>query len=172
MNYADLKITDTTNGEGFGVSLFVSGCRHHCKGCFNSQTWDFNYGMPFTQNEIDVIIELLDRDYVDFFSILGGEPFEPENAPEVYNLVKIVRDKLPNIEINIWSGSVYEDLIKNDLNKSILELCDILVDGRFIESKRNLKLFLRGSENQRVIDLKKTFESGEVILSRFNSCLA
>lgn len=164
MHYSGIKTKDVANGIGFGVSLFVSGCHCHCKGCFNSETWDFDSGKEFTNETLDEIFELLSRPYVDFFSILGGDPFEPENRVEVLAIVSQVRANFPKLKINIWSHWHYEDVIKDDILKEIIDLCDMFVDGEFILEKKDLHLPLRGSSNQRIIDLKSSRETGELVL--------
>lgn len=169
MYYSGLYDIDSTNGIGVGVSLFVSGCRHHCKGCFNPETWNFNNGIEYTDDTLKEIISLIDRPYIDYFSILGGDPFEPENMPTVLDLVETIRIKFNNLQINIWSGYLYEDLLKDSMANKILQLCDILIDGEYEEDKRDLKLELRGSYNQRVIDLRKSLDTNSVILSPLNN---
>ena len=164
MHYSGIKTKDVANGIGFGVSLFVSGCHCHCKGCFNSETWDFDSGKEFTNETLDEIFELLSRPYVDFFSILGGDPFEPENRVEVLAIVSQIRANFPKLKINIWSHWHYEDVIKDDILKEIIDLCDMFVDGEFILEKKDLHLPLRGSSNQRIIDLKSSRETGELVL--------
>ena len=164
MHYSGIKTKDVANGIGFGVSLFVSGCHCHCKGCFNSETWDFDSGKEFTNETLDEIFELLSRPYVDFFSILGGDPFEPENRVEVLAIVSQIRANFPKLKINIWSHWHYEDVIKDDILKEIIDLCDMFVDGEFILEKKDLHLPLRGSSNQRIIDLKSSREAGELVL--------
>lgn len=171
MNYASIKTMDTTNGQGYGVSLFVSGCRHHCKGCFNPETWNFSYGTEFTAETMQFLIESLSRPYVDFFAVLGGEPFEPENVGTVLEIITKVKAQFPNIKIYVWSGSSFEDLIKIDICKKVLSLCDYLTDGEFVEAQKNYKLFLRGSENQRVLDLPQSLEAEKPILSNLNKSL-
>ena len=172
MNYAEIKSVDIANGPGVRVSLFVSGCTHHCKGCFNEVTWDFNYGKPFTEDTIKYIMDLMRPSYIKGITILGGEPFEKENQKSVLSLLEeIYRDKhLCNKSIWIFSGYTYEQLMlnkpggdKNDIDL-ILSYVDVLVDGPFIEGKKNLSLRFRGSENQRIIDIKRTNFYNKVIL--------
>ncbi len=158
MNYAAIKKTDIANGTGVRVSLFVSGCRRHCKGCFNSETWDFNFGAPFTDDTMQEILDALDHDYIEGFSLLGGEPFEPENRGEVLRILTAVRKKFPDKTIWCYTGNRYENMIKEA--REIVELLDVLVDGEFIEERKNLRLKFRGSENQRILDVKKSIESG------------
>ncbi len=161
MNYAAIKTTDVANGTGVRVSLFVSGCRRHCKDCFNSETWDFDFGEKFTQDTMDYIIEALSHDYIEGFSLLGGEPFEKENRETVLDILRTIKEKLPDKTIWCYSGFTFEELLA-DGAQSILELLDVLVDGAFVAEKKNLRLKFRGSENQRVIDVKKTLKSGKV----------
>ncbi len=160
MNYAALKKTDVANGTGVRVSLFVSGCRRHCKGCFNSETWDFNFGRLFDDDTLQEILDALDHEYIEGFSLLGGEPFEPENREEVLRILTVVRERFPDKTIWCYTGNRYENLIGEA--RSIIEKLDILVDGEFIEEKKNLRLKFRGSENQRIIDVKKSLENGIV----------
>lgn len=160
MNYAAIKKTDIANGPGVRVSLFVSGCRRHCKNCFNSETWDFNYGNQFAKNTMSTIIGALNQDYIEGFSILGGEPFEPENRETVLNIVRKVKEEFPQKTIWCYSGFTFEELI--DSARNILEYIDVLVDGEFIDEKKNLRLKFRGSENQRIIDVKKSLKRGVV----------
>lgn len=164
MYYSGIKTKDVANGIGFGVSLFVSGCHCHCKGCFNEETWDFCAGKEFTDETLNEIYKLLDRPYVDFFSILGGDPFEPENRAEVLEIVSKIRARYTKLKINIWSHWHYEDAIKDDILSEILNLCDMFVDGEFKLKEKDLHLPLRGSSNQRIIDLKSSRECGEMIL--------
>lgn len=161
MNYAALKTTDVANGTGVRVSLFVSGCRRHCKGCFNSETWDFNFGTPFTDDTMQEILSALDHDYIEGFSLLGGEPFEPENRETVQRILTAIREKFPHKTIWCYTGNRYEQMIEEA--RGIIECLDVLVDGEFVEEKKNLRLKFRGSENQRVIDVKKSLESGSVV---------
>ncbi len=161
MNYAAIKKTDIANGPGVRVSLFVSGCRRHCKNCFNSETWDFNYGNLFGKSTMNEILEALDKEYIEGLSILGGEPFEKENKETVYNVIRTVREKFTNKTIWCYSGFTFEELLETSRN--MLELVDVLVDGPFVEEKKNLRLQFRGSENQRIIDVKKSLEKDEVV---------
>lgn len=169
MNYADIKQYDVANGVGVRVSLFVSGCTHHCKNCFNQDTWDFKYGKPFTENEINQILEYLKPDYVAGLSLLGGEPFEPSNQEGLLPLLREVRKVYPEKSIWCYSGYLFDKQILNqmckesDITKEMLSYIDILVDGTFIEERKNLKIRFRGSDNQRIIDVKKSLETGEVI---------
>ena len=163
MNYCKLNKYDVANGPGVRVSLFVSGCRNYCKGCFNKAAWDFNYGKLFNGNTMDEIIETLSLDYISGLTILGGEPFEPENQNQVYNIVKYVRLRFPNKTIWIYSGYTIEQILREknikDTTYWILSNCDVLVDGKFDESLYDISLRFRGSSNQRIIDLKNTLHN-------------
>ena len=173
MNYGNIIYTDVANGEGCRTSLFVSGCTHHCKGCFNKCTWDFSYGDAFTKKAEDKIIESLKPDYVSGLTILGGEPMEIANQKVLAPFIMRIRKELPNKTIWIYSGYTWEEL-NDSANKrcncmetsEILSSIDVLVDGEFMEDKRNLMLKFRGSSNQRIIDVKKTLEHNrsEIIL--------
>lgn len=170
MYYGNIKKHDIANGEGIRVTLFVSGCRLHCEGCFQPQTQDFNYGQEYTKETEDEIIEALRDGHVSGLTLLGGEPFEPENQRVIVELLRRVKKELP--EKNIWSWTGYildKDLIEGgrkhtEVTDEILSMLDVLVDGPFTLSLRNLALSFRGSENQRVIDMNKTRETGEVVL--------
>lgn len=166
MNYAAIKNCDIANGPGVRVSLFVSGCTHHCPGCFNEIAWDFSYGEPFTQATIDSIIDMLRPAYIRGLTLLGGEPFEPQNQESVVDLLRQVRSQLPGKTVWAFSGYLYEDIVSGRLGdtREYLSLVDVLVDGPFIEAKKNLSLRFRGSENQRIIDMPATLAAGEVIL--------
>ena len=170
MNYATIKPHDTADGYGVRVSLFVSGCTHHCKGCFNSEAWDFNYGNIYTKDTEDEIIELLKRDYIRGLSLLGGEPMEPSNQEVLVNLVRRVKNELPNKDIWCYSGYLFDhDLVEGGraftpYTKEILSDIDVLVDGKFVEELKDLKLKFRGSSNQRLIDVKNSLLKKEVIL--------
>lgn len=151
MNYAEIKKVDIANGPGVRVSLFVSGCRNHCKGCFNPETWDFDYGRPFTRETEDEIIEALRPSWIQGLSILGGEPTEEENAAVLIPFLKRVRAALPEKDIWLYSGYTYETL----QGEEILTLVDVLVDGPFLLEQKDAGLAFRGSRNQRIIDLKE-----------------
>jgi len=151
MNYAEIKKVDIANGPGVRVSLFVSGCRNHCKGCFNPETWDFDYGRPFTRATEDEIIKALRPSWIQGLSILGGEPTEEENAAVLIPFLKRVRAALPDKDIWLYSGYTYEAL----RDKEILTLVDVLVDGPFLLELKDAGLAFRGSRNQRIIDLKE-----------------
>lgn len=170
MNYADIKQYDVANGLGIRVSLFVSGCTHHCKNCFNKETWDFHFGNPFTEAEIEKILEYLKPSYVSGLSLLGGEPFEPENQPGLLPLVKKVKETYPEKNIWCYTGYLFDEDICGKMmdqvpeTKELLSYIDVLIDGPFIEERKNLKIRFRGSDNQRIIDVKKTMETGEIVL--------
>lgn len=144
--YAKINYIDTVNGFGIRVSIFFSGCNFHCKNCFNSELWDFNYGIPFTEETINKIIELLAPDYIKGLSILGGEPFH--NYDAVIKLIKKVKEIYPNKDIWIWTGYKFDDIPEEC--KDILSLADVIVDGRYEEDKRDLSIAFRGSTNQRI----------------------
>ena len=170
MNYATIKFYDVANGTGVRVSLFVSGCRHHCKGCFNAETWDFCYGEPYTQETEDSIIDGLKPNYITGLSLLGGEPFEPENQPALTALLRRVKAQLPEKTVWCYTGYTYDtDLAEGgsvftDVTREMLSYIDILVDGEFIEEQRDLTLRFRGSRNQRIL----TLENG--ICTQIESC--
>lgn len=169
MNYGEIKNCDIANGEGVRVSLFVSGCTHHCKNCFNAQTWDFSFGSPFTKETEDHILELLAPTYINGLSLLGGEPFEPDNQRALLPFLKRVRAAYPDKTIWCYSGYTLEsDLLSEsrarcEVTDEMLSYIDVLVDGEFIEEQKNISLAFRGSENQRVIDVPKTLISGSLV---------
>ena len=167
MNYADIKCNDAANGPGVRISLFVSGCTHHCKGCFNEVTWDFNYGNPFTQKEIDMIIKDLEPPYISGLTILGGEPMEPANQPGILPLIRKVREVYGSGKtIWIYSGYLFDrDILGRMVNeipetKEILSGIDVLMDGPYVEELKDLSAYFRGSSNQRAIDVPATLQNG------------
>ena len=167
MNYADIKKVDVANGPGVRVSLFVSGCTHHCEECFNPETWDFNYGSPFGEAEIERILTLLSPDHIRGLSLLGGEPFEPENQGTVLELVERVRKCLPQKTIWCYSGYLFEALAAGKVgnhSRELLELLDVLVDGPFVESKKDLNLRFRGSANQRILNVPASLAARAPVL--------
>ena len=170
MNYATIKNCDIANGPGVRVSLFVSGCTHKCKGCFNEVAWDFCYGEPFTQETIDYILSLLAPSYVKGLTLLGGEPFEPQNQKALVDLLRQVKGKYPEKSIWAFSGYLFDrDMLSGKLGdpvilKEFLGYLDVLVDGPFVESKKDLTLRFRGSSNQRLIDVPASLKAGSVIL--------
>lgn len=169
-NYASIKTYDIANGRGIRLSVFFSGCKHQCKGCFNKELWDYNYGKQFTKNVYDKKIKPFIKDYISGISILGGEPLCPENKEQTLNLCKWFKEDFPDKNIWIWTGYTYDELIERILSydefilDDILLNIDVLVDGRFIDTERDLTLKWRGSKNQRVIDVKKTLEQKHVVL--------
>ncbi len=168
MNYATIKKFDIANGPGVRVSLFVSGCRHKCKNCFNSEAWDFNFGEAFTDDTLNELLDALKLDYIEGFSLLGGEPFEPENQECVLKTLKTIKEKLPNKTVWCYTGFLYDNqLLKGtvgdlDTVKQILSYIDVLVDGKFVEELKSLDLLFRGSSNQRIIDVKKSLADNNV----------
>ena len=170
MNYASINEMDIANGTGLRVNLFVSGCTHHCKGCFNPEAWDFNYGKEFTEKTEQQIIEYMNFDYIKGITILGGEPMEPESQKALLPFRKKIKSMFPNKDIWIYSGYTLEEMLEGKLSKTattkeILETADILVDGEFIETKKNLKLKFRGSSNQRILDIKKSLKTKNPVLA-------
>ena len=170
MKYAAIKSCDIANGPGVRVSLFVSGCRHHCKDCFNPETWDFAYGQPFDEAVMEHILALMAPDYIRGITYLGGEPFEPENQPHVLALCRKVRERFPGKTIWCYSGYTLEtDMLAGklgprDVTMELLSLLDVLVDGEFHEAEKNPQLRFRGSGNQRIIDVKETLKTGSTVL--------
>ncbi len=170
MNYATIKNCDIANGPGVRVSLFVSGCTHHCKGCFNEVAWDFNYGEPFTQKTVDSILDMLKPPYVKGITLLGGEPFEPENQPALVDMLRQIKANYPEKSIWAFSGYLFDkDILPRKLGdpqitKEFISYLDVLVDGRFVEEKKDLTLRFRGSSNQRIIDVPASLAAGEIIL--------
>ena len=170
MHYGAIKNCDIANGPGVRVTLFVSGCTNKCKNCFQPQTWDFNYGEPFTEETEQKIIEMLKPDYITGLTLLGGEPFEPSNQRALVPFVKKVREAYPSKTIWAFTGFTFErlntigDHPNCEVTKEFLSLIDVLVDGRFIEELKSLALRFRGSSNQRLIDMKKTLKKGEIVM--------
>ena len=169
MYYATIKKYDVANGPGVRVSLFVSGCTHHCKNCFNSEAWDFKYGNVFTEATIEEIIEALDKSYIEGLSLLGGEPFELSNQEGILPLIQEVKKKFPNKTIWAYSGYLYDEYLlplsrKNDTTRTILENIDVLVDGKFVEELKNPRLLYRGSSNQRIIDVQESLKQDKVVI--------
>lgn len=161
MNYASIRPIDIANGPGIRVSLFVSGCRRGCKGCFNREAWDFNYGQEFTWETLHELEGLLKSPNVAGLSILGGDPFEPENREWVETLCAYIKHNYPKKTIWVWTGYDFEDLCE----LSVMKYIDILVDGRFEEDLKDLRLKWRGSSNQRVISVAESLKSGAVVLA-------
>lgn len=168
MRYGNIKPVDIADGIGVRVSLFVSGCTHHCEGCFNPETWNFDYGDPYTQETEDKIISLLNRGFIRGLTLLGGEPFEPENQRELVKLLRRVRRELPGKDIWSYSGYTFEELTgesraRCEVTDEMLSLLDVLVDGEFVLAKRNLMLRFRGSENQRLLDVQASLRAGKPV---------
>lgn len=168
MNYASIKACDVANGTGVRVSLFVSGCNHHCEGCFNSEAWDFNYGERFDDEKMAQIIDNLAPDYISGLSLLGGEPLDPKNQAEVLKIVKKVKAVYPNKTIWCYSGFTFEELLEMKkecvILEELLENIDILVEGRFVLSLKQLGLKFRGSSNQRILDVSKSLMAKQPII--------
>lgn len=166
MNYGAIKKFDVANGLGVRVSLFVSGCRNCCKGCFQPETWDFDFGNEFTSDTEDEVLEALKLEHITGFSLLGGEPFEEENQKVLAPFLERIKNELPNKDIWVWTGYIYDkDLViggkkHTKFTKRMLDCIDVLIDGPFEQDKKNLMLEFRGSENQRVIYLKKDASCG------------
>ena len=169
MNYGEIKTCDIANGEGVRVSLFVSGCTHHCKNCFNDVAWDFGYGKPFTEETEEMLLKALEPDFVDGLSLLGGEPFEPENQRALLPFLKKVRERFPKKNIWCYTGYLFdkelfgESRARCECTDEMLSLIDVLVDGEFVQELYSVALAFRGSENQRIIDVKKSLETGEIV---------
>ena len=170
MNYATIKDCDIANGPGVRVSLFVSGCTHHCKGCFNEEAWDFNFGKPFTQQTVNDILTMLEPGYIKGLTLLGGEPFEPENQPAILDLLRQVKQKFPEKSIWAFSGYLFDkDILSGklgpwEITKEYIDFLDVIVDGRFVMEKKDLSLRFRGSSNQRIINVPASIQSGEIVL--------
>ena len=169
MNYAEIKNFDIANGEGVRVSLFVSGCTHHCKNCFNKETWSFDYGEPFTGEVEDKIIAELAPSYIKGLSLLGGEPFEPQNQQGLIPLLRRVKTELPDKNIWCYTGYLFDkDLLgesraRCEYTDEMLSYIDVLVDGEFVQELYSITLQFRGSSNQRIIDVKKSLKEGRVV---------
>lgn len=167
MNYATIKPTDVANGSGVRVSLFVSGCTHHCEGCFNEEAWDFSYGEPFTGEVQEELLRLLGKGYISGLSLLGGEPLEPVNQEALLPFLKAVKERMPEKTIWCYSGYTFEyildTMMENQTCREIMDLLDVLVDGRFVAELLNLNLRFRGSENQRLLDVKRSLAAGKPV---------
>lgn len=169
MNIAQIKTTDVANGPGIRLTVFVSGCTNRCKGCFQPQTWDFGYGLPYTEEIEDFIMKELGKTYYRGITFLGGEPFEPCNQSGILPLIKRIRKELPDRDIWAFTGNVYEDLLPGGKRytkdtDAILDSIDVLVDGRFVEELKDPRLKFRGSSNQRLIDMKETRKTDRIAL--------
>lgn len=170
MYYGEIKKCDIANGEGVRVSLFVSGCTHHCPGCFNQETWDFCFGREYTEETEKEILDALEPSYVSGLSLLGGEPFEPQNQETLVKLLRKVKEKYPQKNIWCYSGYLFDKELKEEsrarcrYTDEMLSAIDVLVDGRFVEKLKDIRLVFRGSSNQRVIDVQKSLKCGKVIM--------
>lgn len=169
MNYCNIKPRDIADGVGVRVTLFVSGCRNHCKNCFQPETWDFGYGKPFTAETEDYLLEQLAPDFISGLTLLGGEPFEPENQPGLLPFLKRLRAELPGKTVWAYSGFTWEELTgaiparcRCAVTDEMLSQLDVLVDGRFVEELKDIRLQFRGSSNQRLIDVPATLRTGTV----------
>ena len=170
MNYADIKYCDVANGKGVRVSLFVSGCTHHCKGCFNEETWNFHYGKPFTEETEKQVLDYLDKSYIAGLSLLGGEPFEHSNQQGLLPLLREVRKTYPDLSIWCFTGYLFDkDIVEHmckewDETEEMLSYIDVIVDGEFEEDKKDMMLKFKGSWNQRTILVRESLESGKIVL--------
>lgn len=175
MNYGEIKKTDIANGEGVRVSLFVSGCTHRCKGCFNAETWDFNFGKPFTEETENEIIEAMSHSYISGFSLLGGEPFEVSNQKALLPLLKKLKRQFPRKNIWCYTGYLFDKELLSpsrarcELTDELLSYIDVLVDGEFKEEQKDISLPYRGSSNQRIIDVKESLTQGQIVLWNIRS---
>ena len=169
MNYGEIKNFDIANGEGVRVSLFVSGCTHHCHNCFNRETWDFHFGQPFTEETEEMLLQELAPDYINGLSLLGGEPFEPQNQAVLLPFLRRVKARFPKKNIWCYTGYLFDsELLRESRARcahtdEMLSLIDILVDGEFVQELYNISLQFRGSSNQRIIDVPKSLQSGQVV---------
>lgn len=169
MYYGGIKKLDIANGDGVRVSLFVSGCRNRCVGCFQPETWSFEYGQPFTHETEETILKALEPSYVEGLTLLGGEPFEPENQRELVKLLHRVREAYPGKNVWCYSGYTLDRILGEghphcEVSREMLSLIDVLVDGRFEEALKDISLKFRGSANQRIIDVPKTLRQGEIVM--------
>mgnify|MGYP000835475469 CR=1 FL=1 len=168
MNYGTIKNCDIANGEGVRVSLFVSGCTHHCHNCFNPETWSFSYGSPFDEQAQSKLLTLLSPNYIDGLSLLGGEPFEPDNQRALVPFLKKVRAQYPGKTIWCYTGYTFERLLDNPKQAELLKYIDVLVDGKFKQALRDESLLFRGSSNQRLIDVKASLKANKTVLLELN----
>lgn len=170
MYYGAIKDCDIANGEGVRVTLFVSGCTNHCPGCFQPETWDFHYGQPFTAETEEKLLGMLAPDYINGLTLLGGDPFEPENQRALLPFLRRLRSELPGKTIWAYSGFTLEEMKTEgshprcEVTDELLGLLDVLVDGRFVQEKKDISLLFRGSANQRLLDLPATLKRGEIVL--------
>lgn len=172
MRYASIKKCDVANGTGVRVSIFVSGCHHHCKGCFNVDAWDFNYGDEYNEDTENKILQALDKDYIKGLTLLGGEPLEYVNQKGLLPLVKKVKEKFPNKTIWCYTGYKFDEDVLDDMCKKwpetneLIHNLDIVVDGKYDEDLRDLRLKFKGSSNQRIIDVKETLKNNQIVLAQ------
>lgn len=175
MNYIEIKNYDIANGPGVRVSLFVSGCTHHCEGCFNPESWDFRAGKVFDDEAVNIILDAIKPDYIKGFSLLGGEPFELTNQKEIVKLLKRIKDEKPTINIWCYTGYLFDREIidimlqKYDFTREMLKYIDVIVDGKFHKDERDFSIVFRGSRNQRIIDVQKSLEYGKIVLDDHNN---
>lgn len=164
MKYSDIKLWDVINGEGVRVSIFVSGCEHKCKGCFNPETWDCNYGSEWTPEIEDKILDYIDKYSITIrgLSVLGGDPTYPSNVSVLSKFFDKFNKRFPDKTIWIWSGYRIEEIVKDKDMLDMIKKCDVLVDGRYMEQLKDLNLLFRGSSNQRIIEIKKYLETGKI----------
>lgn len=169
MNYASIKPFDVANGPGVRVSLFVSGCTHRCKNCFNSEAWDFNYGEKYTDEQTEKILDSLKPDYIKGFSLLGGEPFEPANQAVLCEVLEKIKATYPEKSVWCYTGYLFDTellagrLCDPEITRRMLSCIDILVDGEFVDEKKDLTLRFKGSSNQRIIDIQSSLKEGKII---------
>ena len=172
MNYGQIYFTDIANVPGCRTSLFVSGCTHHCKGCFNEETWDFSFGHEFTKDVENQVLESLKPSYIAGLTVLGGEPMEIENQRGLISLYRRIKEKIPHATIWIYSGYTWEEITDKENSRchcevtdEILSLADVIVDGEFVEAKKDISLHFRGSSNQRIIDVGASLKAGKPVLA-------
>jgi anaerobic ribonucleoside-triphosphate reductase activating protein len=177
MNYGTIKTCDIANGPGVRTSLFVSGCTHHCKGCFQPETWNFDYGTPYTEETQTILLDSLKPSFVKGFTVLGGEPFEPANQRVLVKLLKKIREQYPKLSIWVYTGYLYEELVgfeegtgraRCEVTDEMLSYLEGLVDGEFMEDKKDISLSFRGSSNQRVINVQETLRTKNIVLIKVN----
>lgn len=171
MRYYQIRETDIANGQGIGVALFVQGCHFNCPGCFNPETHDFNGGKEWTKEVEEEFLKLIERPYIKRVSILGGEPLAKENVYTVYCVIRRIKEMYPDKKIWLYTGYTWENCVTwydhnyRQFERSlVIDLCDVLVDGPFQEDKKDPKLSFRGSSNQRLIDVQKSLQQGEIVL--------
>lgn len=175
MYYGEIKKTDIANGEGVRTALFVSGCTHHCKGCFNRETWDFRYGEEFTEETEEELLSALAPAYIAGLSLLGGEPMEPENQRALLPFLRRVKETYPEKTIWCYTGYLFDKELSGEgrarceATDEMLSLIDVLVDGEFVQEKKNISLRFRGSENQRIIDVQKSLKEGKTVGKELDS---